>query len=206
MIYKNEDKILRVRSDRDLKKFKKKSPKIYTAIHEVANCYHYIGFLIKSDLLTNKRAIYQEGGDTILGIHRIIKGVIARDREFAQKNTYKQYLDFIVEDIEKFKQMDALAGKRWQDFRKNSTGEEKQYGYCGGSNQTWYLWERSLRWNYLSSMNFEPLTCRRGVLRIDLVGKILVGGLPESGDASMAKSLIRKASSIGEKLARGSSG
>ena len=112
VIYKNEDKILRVRSDRDLKKFKKKSPKIYTAIHEVANCYHYIGFLIKSDLLTNKRAIYQEGGDTILGIHRIIKGVIARDREFAQKNTYKQYLDFIVEDIEKFKQMDALAGKR----------------------------------------------------------------------------------------------
>ena len=44
------------------------------------------------------------------------------------------------------------------------------------------------------------------VLKVDLVGSIVVGGLPESGDASMAKSLMRKASSIGEKLARGSSG
>jgi multimeric flavodoxin WrbA len=42
------------------------------------------------------------------------------------------------------------------------------------------------------------------VLRADLIGSIVTGGFPESGDASTNKSLIRKATSIGAKLARDS--
>lgn len=40
------------------------------------------------------------------------------------------------------------------------------------------------------------------VLRVDLVGKIVDGGFPESGDVSASKPLKRKATAIGKKLAR----
>ncbi len=40
------------------------------------------------------------------------------------------------------------------------------------------------------------------VLRVDLVGKIVDGGFPESGDVSANKPLKRKATAIGKKLAR----
>lgn len=39
------------------------------------------------------------------------------------------------------------------------------------------------------------------VLRVDSVGTIVAGGIPESGYASKKKSLINKATSIGAKLA-----
>lgn len=74
-VYANEGKIKTVKEPQDLDKLEHN---VSEAIHEVANCYHYIGFLMKSGLLTNKSAFFEEGGDTFSRIYEIIKPVITQ--------------------------------------------------------------------------------------------------------------------------------
>ena len=96
IIYSNKNEIKAIQNVKDLEEI---TPEISEAIHEVANCYHYIGFLMKYGLLTNKSAIFEEGGDTFLDIYKIIKPEIEQQRAKMGKETYKQYLEYLVEEI-----------------------------------------------------------------------------------------------------------
>jgi hypothetical protein len=69
------------------------------AIHEVANCYHYIGFLMKVGLLTNKSAFFEEGGDTFQRIYEIIEPVITQERVMMSRETYKRNLEYLLEEM-----------------------------------------------------------------------------------------------------------
>ena len=103
IIYAKEKDIKAIKNVDDLKNLEKTLPEVREAIHEAANCYHYIGFLMKYGLLTNKSAIFEEGGDTFLRIHEIIRPAIKQERIRMDKETYKQYLEYLVEEISKYK-------------------------------------------------------------------------------------------------------
>lgn len=100
IIYSNKNEIRAIQNANDLEKI---VPEVSEAIHEVANCYHYIGFLMTCEMLTNKSAIFEEGGDTFLRIYEIIKPVIEQQRATMGKETHKQYLEYLVEEINKYK-------------------------------------------------------------------------------------------------------
>lgn len=102
-IYADKEKIKAIQNQEALKQLERTHPEVTEAIHEVANCYHYIGFLMRYGLLTNKPAIFEEGGDTILHIVEIIKPVIKQEREKMDKETYKQYLEYLVNEIRNYK-------------------------------------------------------------------------------------------------------
>ena len=100
IIYDNERDIRAVRNTKSLDAL---SPEVKEAIHEVTNCYHYIGFLMKYGLLTNKQGFFEEGGDTFLRIYEIIKPVIKQERIKMSRETYKQYLEYLAEEMSKYK-------------------------------------------------------------------------------------------------------
>ncbi len=101
-LYGNESQIRAVQSAEDLEEMERHQPEVYAAIHEVANCYHYIGFLMKYGLITNKHAIFEEGGETIRRVFEIIRPAIEQERARISKETYKQYLEYLVEEIDKW--------------------------------------------------------------------------------------------------------
>ncbi|HEX9911624.1 MAG TPA: hypothetical protein VGB01_00075 [candidate division Zixibacteria bacterium] len=103
IIYHHKDTIMKVKSQKDLENLEINYHEITDAIHEVANCYHYIGFLINYGLLSNKSAIFEEGGDTILHVYDIIKPVIEQDRKRMSTEKYKQYLEYLVKEINAYK-------------------------------------------------------------------------------------------------------
>ena len=100
IIYSNENEIKAIQNANDLEKI---VSEVSEAIHEVANCYHYIGFLMMCGMLTNKSAIFEEGGDTFLRIYEIIKPAIEQQRATRGKETHKQYLEYLVKEINKYK-------------------------------------------------------------------------------------------------------
>ena len=70
------------------------------AIHDVANCYHYIGFLIHSELLLKKKEFFDEGGETMLRVWKLVRTVIEAERERTKRSTYKQYFEQIANEFE----------------------------------------------------------------------------------------------------------
>jgi len=100
VIYENERTIKGVNSLDELKGLKKE---ISDAVHAVAHCYHYIGFLTKYGLLSNKSAIFEETGDTFLHLYNVIRPVIQQERERMHKPTYKQYLEYLKREIDQYK-------------------------------------------------------------------------------------------------------
>jgi|Deesub1362B_J571_1020462.scaffolds.fasta_scaffold02688_12 hypothetical protein len=68
ILYKNAEKLKKLNQLDELEKI---DDELSEAIHEVANCYHYIGFLMKHGMITNKKALFEEGGDTFLRIYEI---------------------------------------------------------------------------------------------------------------------------------------
>ncbi|WP_457636086.1 DUF4760 domain-containing protein [Persephonella sp.] len=73
------------------------------SIHEVANTYHYAGFLIKKNLIGKdlKSAFFEEGGETFIRVYNLIYPLIEKERKKPFKNTYKQYMDFLYEEYKK---------------------------------------------------------------------------------------------------------
>jgi hypothetical protein len=86
----NAELIRGVRSPEDLRLFKEEHDELDQAIHAVANCYHYIGFLMHQGLLTAEGAILEEGGHTIVRVHELIGPYIQLERE-QRGDGYKQY-------------------------------------------------------------------------------------------------------------------
>ena len=58
---------------------------------------------MKYGLLTNKQGFFEEGGDTFLHIYEIIKPVIKQERVKMSRETYKQYLEYLAEEMSKYK-------------------------------------------------------------------------------------------------------
>jgi hypothetical protein len=100
IVYANETRIKTVNSVEDLQRL---GGDVRQAIHEVANCYHYIGFLMKSGLLTNKSAFFEEGGDTFDRTYQIIKSAITQERRSMPRETYKQYLEYLLKEMEQYR-------------------------------------------------------------------------------------------------------
>jgi hypothetical protein len=100
IVYNNKNEIKKVQTIEDLQNFENNRPEVNEAMHEVANCYHYIGFLMKSGLLTNKVEFFEEGGNTFLRVYEIISPVIQQERARTDE-TYKQYLEYLKEEMEK---------------------------------------------------------------------------------------------------------
>ena len=114
LILANSATIKAVKNKSDLESLKSKSPDLLRAIHDVVNCYHYIGFLMRSRLLTNKGALYEEGGQTILDMSEIIMPVIEIQRE---NPSYKQYFDTLVKEVIEYQHS---QGKRKCFFRRRT--------------------------------------------------------------------------------------
>ncbi|MDH4223014.1 MAG: hypothetical protein OEV55_05670 [candidate division Zixibacteria bacterium] len=99
LIFSNRDKIAEIKEENDLRNLESSYPEIYKAIHSVANCYHYLGFLMKFRLLTKKSAIFEEGGETILSIYEIIYSVIKLEGDMTGRENYKRYFKYLVEEL-----------------------------------------------------------------------------------------------------------
>jgi hypothetical protein len=76
---------------------------IYDALREVANCYHYIGFLIHIGLLTAKEQIFEEGGHTIYGVWSIVRPILEIERLEPERGNYKQYFYALVADLDAYR-------------------------------------------------------------------------------------------------------
>lgn len=63
------------------------------AVHNVANCYHYIGFLKAANLLTDMDAFLDEAGHTIRRVYEILAPIIGYQRELRNSPEYKKYFD-----------------------------------------------------------------------------------------------------------------
>lgn len=108
LLHRTRNIIETVKNMQDLGILERKRPDIKEAIYEVANCYHFIGFLIKSELLSEKSAqdVYEEGSDTILDMYKIISPIIDIKKETPDK-LYKQYFRYLVEEIEKWRKQNS---------------------------------------------------------------------------------------------------
>lgn len=104
IVYNNENEIKSVQTIEDLQNFKKNRPKVNDALHEVANCYHYIGFLMKSGLLTDKEEFFEEGGNTFLRVYDIIYPVILQEQQITGE-THKQYLKYLIKEMNEYKNL-----------------------------------------------------------------------------------------------------
>lgn len=94
-VYEEEASIRGVKTIDDLKIFE--ATDAATAVHNVANCYHYIGLLAHSGLLTRQTELLQEGAQTIVRIHTIIWPIIELQRERTGQSEYKQYFAWLAE-------------------------------------------------------------------------------------------------------------
>ena len=99
----NYSRIKRINTVKQLQSFELNYPDTAEAIHKVANCYHYIGFLMKNRLLKNKKAFFDEGGHTFYQIYERIIPIIELDRQKTGKMKYKQYLGYLYEEYKKYK-------------------------------------------------------------------------------------------------------
>lgn len=111
IVKEHEDLIRGIDSQEKLLVITNGEPKgVDEAIQDVANCYHYVGFLMKYKLLTDTKAISEEGGQTLIHMHGILCNVIRLRRE---KNPgYKQYFDYLVNQVQDY------MSKRKRDANK----------------------------------------------------------------------------------------
>ena len=102
LIYENQEAIRSIATIEQFSAFGVQHPDVANAIHEVANCYHYLGFLMKNKLLTSRDAVLEEGGRTVLSIHGIIGHIIKlQQRQSLATQGYKQGFVYLANEVRK---------------------------------------------------------------------------------------------------------
>lgn len=96
LIYSNADAIRAVRTQEDLWLFEAAQPAVDKAIHNVSNCYHYVGFLLAKGMLSGTAGVVDEGGHTVVRIDDIIGTYVRIRRQAMGQPDYKQYYDYLV--------------------------------------------------------------------------------------------------------------
>jgi hypothetical protein len=101
-IFQNRKVIESVNSANDLTNFKKDNRVLYDAVEEVANCYHFVGLLMKHKYIKDEKVFVEEAQISFQQIHSIIKGVIAQERIMYKNPQYKCYLEYLEAVIKKY--------------------------------------------------------------------------------------------------------
>jgi len=100
VIYNHETALRAIRTEKDLTDFEATHAEVMESVHQVANCYHYLGFLLKEGLLSAQQAVLAECGHTASRMHGIIGEVLALQRVQIGRFEYKQYFNFLIDAIE----------------------------------------------------------------------------------------------------------
>jgi len=97
VLYKNAHLIRKVHTLDDLERFSAARPDVDKSIHAVANCYHFIGFLLYCKALPCPEDFLDEGGHTLLKVDQIISQYVELCRKRTCQPKYKQYYTALVE-------------------------------------------------------------------------------------------------------------
>jgi hypothetical protein len=94
----------------ELRDFKVAHPETDRAIHDVANCFHYVGFLMEHGLFSDDRPFLLEGGHTVLRAYEILWPYILLERQDAGAPRYKQYFHRLAERARALEDAPARPG------------------------------------------------------------------------------------------------
>jgi hypothetical protein len=103
LLFKNAQSIMAIKSLSALNQFKENNSELYEALREVSNCYHYIGFLMHIGLLEAKEMLFDEGGETMLGVWQIVEPVLNIERGEPNRGQYKRYFYTLINDLKQYR-------------------------------------------------------------------------------------------------------
>jgi hypothetical protein len=100
-ILRSRKDIEAVNSQNSLMEFRKHHHELYNAVQEVANCYQFIGLLMKHHYMKDEKVFVNEASVTFQQIHSIMRGVITQERIEYGNPQYKCYLEYLDDVIRK---------------------------------------------------------------------------------------------------------
>lgn len=99
VVYRNADRIRAVTTIAALETLRQAEPELDRAIHDVANCFHYIGFLMDQKLFSDQQALIDEAGHTILRMYNLLWTYILLERQDSGAASYKQYFESLARRV-----------------------------------------------------------------------------------------------------------
>ena len=101
LVQQNFEMLSGLENVNDLEALIRDNKSLYNACQEVVSCYHYIGFLVKSNLLRYEKEYFEEASSHIWHMWVCLESYLQYERELQENEEYGKYFKELVGRVAK---------------------------------------------------------------------------------------------------------